>query len=83
MFVADPFFENYETAKRIGSGAFGDVLLVRRRKTSSFFAAKFLDPTVHKYGSASQELNILHSLHHQCVIELTDVFGSYLPASSR
>ena len=83
MADADPFHEKYETAKRIGGGSFGDVYLVRRRQSSSFFAAKLLDPTVQKYGTATQELKILQSLHHKCVIELTDVYGPYLPASSR
>ena len=59
MFQADLFYEDYEVAKRIGAGSFGSVLLVRRRRSGRYFAAKFLDPTVCKHGSESQELPIL------------------------
>ena len=83
MSSADPFFENYETAKRIGSGAFANVLLVRRKKSSSYFAAKFLDPLARKFGSSSQELQSLKSLNHECVIKLTEVYEPYQPATSR
>ena len=83
MFLADPFLEQYEPGKRIGSGSFGSVYLVRRRKSCSFFAAKFLDTTARKYGSHSQELRILKSLNHDCVIRLTDAYEPYSPASSR
>ena len=83
MIPADPFFDSYEVVKQIGKGSFGDVLLVRRRKSSNYFAAKFLDPTACKHGSQSQELRILQSLDHDCVIRLTDAYKSYSPASSR
>ena len=83
MSHADPFYEGYEAVKRIGSGSFGSVFLVRRRQTSRFFAAKFLDPSACKYGSQSQELGILQSLNHDCVIRLAGAYQPYLPASSR
>ena len=83
MIFTDPFYDRYELVKRIGKGSFGDVLLVRRRKSSNYFAAKFLDPTACKHGSQSQELRILQSLQHDCVITLTDSYESYSPASSR
>ena len=83
MVGADPFFEKYEAHKRIGCGAFGSVLLVRRKGSSCYFAAKFVDPEVRKYGSDSQELRILQSLNHECVIGLTGVYGPHVPASSR
>ena len=51
MIPADPFYDRYEVVKRIGKGSFGDVLLVRRRKSENYFAAKFLDPAACKHGS--------------------------------
>ena len=83
MSSADPFYAKYEKAKRIGEGGFGTVLLVRRKKSSGYFAAKFLDPTSRKYGSDSQELRILESLDHECVIRLIEAFEPYSPAPSR
>ena len=79
----DPFLAKYELGKRIGSGTFGCVVLVRLRKSSTYYAAKFLDPTACKYGSKSQELRILRKLDHDCVIRLTEAFDPYVPASSR
>ena len=79
----DPFFVKYELGKRIGSGTFGCVFLVRLRKSTTYYAAKFLDPTASKYGSKSQELRILRNLDHDCVIRLKEAFDPYVPASSR
>ena len=81
--AADPFLQKYEPGKAIGSGSFGDVIYVRLKGSSKFLAAKFLDPTAWKHGSQSQELRILQSLDHECVVRLIDSFKPYLPASSR
>ena len=83
MSAADPFYENYETFKVIGSGAFGDVIFARLKESSNFFATKFIDPYTFKYGSSSQELKILKSISHNCVIGLKEVYVPHLPASSR
>ena len=83
MIAADPCVEKYEPAKQTGSGSFGDVILVRQRKSSKFLAAKFLDPAAWKHGSQSQELRILQSLDNECVVKLIDAYQPYLPASSR
>ena len=80
--AADPFLQKYEPGKAIGSGSFGDVIFVRLKGSSNFLAAKFLDPTAWKHGSQSQELRILQSLDHECVVRLIDAFKPYLPASS-
>ena len=48
-----------------------------------YFAAKFLDPTARKSGSSSQELLILKSLEHECVIQLIEAFEPHSPAPSR
>ena len=83
MFSEDPFFAAYDACKSLGSGTFGDVMLVRRRKTSTYFAAKFIDPKARKYGSDSKELQLLGQIDHECVVKMTDAFEPYLPASPR
>ena len=59
MLAVDPFYADYEATKRIGSGAFANVFLARRRKTNCYFAAKFLDPSFRKYGSDSKAGRLL------------------------
>jgi len=81
--AADPFFESFELANQIGKGSFGDVWLVRQRKSNKYWAAKFLDLRACKHGSESQELRILQSIDHDCVVRLKDWYKPHLPASSR
>ena len=42
-----------------------------------------MDPTARKYGSTSQELRILQSLDHDCVVNLEEAYDPYFPASPR
>ena len=79
----DLFYEKYQLSRGIGAGLFGTVHYVRRKESYNYFAAKFLDPNAHTYGSDSKELRILEALDHDCVIKLVEVYQPYFPAPSR
>ena len=83
--MPDPFLTAYDPCGHslMGSGSFGDVQLVRRKGTSTFFAAKYIDPKARKYGSDSQELDLLRQIDHECVVNKVDAYEPYFPASPR
>ena len=83
MALRDPFYVKYELDKRLGHGTFSSVYMARDRRSGLYVAAKFIDPTAQKYGSESQEVRILQSLEHDCVVRLTEAYEPYFPASPR
>ena len=82
----DPFLEKYDVSftDRVGAGLRGIVYFVRRKNSSGYFAAKFLDPMF--YRRNSKGFRILEALDHDCVIKLVESFPPYqppVPAPSR
>eukprot|EP01064_Diplonema_japonicum_P019195 TRINITY_DN2789_c0_g1_i1.p1 TRINITY_DN2789_c0_g1~~TRINITY_DN2789_c0_g1_i1.p1 ORF type:complete len:438 (+),score=41.96 TRINITY_DN2789_c0_g1_i1:65-1378(+) len=67
--------DDFETLKVIGNGAFGEVTLVRRRKTGIEYAVKKINKIrVSGEESVSQELNILLKMKHPFIVQIHHVF---------
>eukprot|EP01065_Artemidia_motanka_P013233 TRINITY_DN17306_c0_g1_i1.p1 TRINITY_DN17306_c0_g1~~TRINITY_DN17306_c0_g1_i1.p1 ORF type:complete len:730 (+),score=232.02 TRINITY_DN17306_c0_g1_i1:103-2292(+) len=73
---AHPAVSRYELLRRIGSGSYGVVYLVRRRSDSAQFALKYVDcDTDERQEDAMREFEMLRVLRgHPAVVELVETF---------
>ncbi|KAI8614759.1 kinase-like domain-containing protein [Chytriomyces sp. MP71] len=68
--------DEYENVKKVGEGTFGEVNIMVHRTKGSKFALKRILMHNEKEGipiTALREIKILKSLHHENIIELTEI----------
>lgn len=66
--------EKYLQLKELGSGSFGDAILLRRKRDNRLLVGKRLRTAVHKIEDAMQEAALLKRLRHTNIVGYVESF---------